>query len=100
MNAPRKVFSYDATELYLTNRLRVVVVPMLDLGSRKFLHYGIRVASFTQRDVMDIWDEALWKEDIDASQLTAISDRKILSWRFKKDGRITIPKKRRCWTMA
>ena len=24
---------------------------------------------------MDIWDEALWKEDIDASQLTAISDR-------------------------
>lgn len=75
MNVPRKVFSYDATEFYLTNRLRVVVVPMLDLGSRKFLHYGIRVASFTQQDVMDIWDEALWKEDIDASQLTAISDR-------------------------
>jgi len=75
MNAPRKVFSYDATEFYLTNRLRVVVVPILDLGSRKFLHYGIRVSSFTQQDVMDIWDEALWKEDIDASQLTAISDR-------------------------
>ena len=75
MNAPRKVFSYDATEFYLTNRLRVVVVPILDLGSRKFLHYGIRVASFTQQDVMDIWDEALWKEDIDATKLTAISDR-------------------------
>ena len=75
MNAPRKVFSYDATEFYLTNRLRVVVIPILDLGSRKFLHYGVRVASFTQQDVIDIWDEALWKEDIDASQLTAISDR-------------------------
>ncbi|MFA4873677.1 MAG: integrase core domain-containing protein [Patescibacteria group bacterium] len=75
MNAPRKVFSYDATEFYLTNRLRVVVIPILDLGSRKFLHYGVRVASFAQQDVMDIWDEALWKEDIDASQLTAISDR-------------------------
>ncbi len=75
MDAPRKIFSYDATEFYLTNRLRVVVIPILDLGSRKFLHYGVRVASFTQQDVMDIWDEALWKEDIDASQLTAISDR-------------------------
>ena len=75
MSQPRKVISYDATEFYLTNRLRVVVVPMLDLGSRKFIHYGIRVASFTQKDVMAIWDEALWKEDIDPSQLTALSDR-------------------------
>ena len=49
MNAPRKVFSYDATEFYLTNRLRVVVILILDLGSRK--------------------------EGIDASQMTVISDR-------------------------
>ncbi|MDP2913183.1 MAG: integrase core domain-containing protein [Candidatus Omnitrophota bacterium] len=75
MKDPRRIVSYDATEFYLTNRVRVVVIPMLDLGSRKFLHYGVRVRSFTQKDIMTIWDEALWKEDIDPSQLTAISDR-------------------------
>jgi putative transposase len=75
MSEPRKIFSYDATDFYLTDRLRVVVIPILDLGSRKFIHYGIRVRSFTQKDVMDIWDEALWKEEIDTSQLTALSDR-------------------------
>jgi putative transposase len=75
MNQPRKVFSYDATEFYLTNRLRVVVIPILDIGSRKFIHYGIRIRSFTQKDIMNIWDEALWQEDIDSSQLTALSDR-------------------------
>lgn len=75
MTEPKRVFSYDATDFYLTNRLRVVVIPILDLGSRKFIHYGVRVTSFRQQDVMDIWDEALWKEGIDASQLTALSDR-------------------------
>ncbi len=75
MTAPRRIISYDATEFYLTNRVRVVVIPMLDLGSRKFLHYGVRVRSFTQKDIMTVWDETLWKEDIDPSQLTAISDR-------------------------
>ena len=75
MTEPKKVFSYDATDFYLTNRLRVVVIPILDLGSRKFIHYGVRVRSFTQKNVMDIWDEALWKEGIDRSQLTALSDR-------------------------
>lgn len=75
MTEPKRVFSYDATDFYLTNRLRVVVIPILDLGSRKFVHYGVRVTSFRQQDVMDIWDEALWKEDIDKSQLTALSDR-------------------------
>jgi len=75
MTSPRRVVSYDATEFYLTNRVRVVVIPMLDLGSRKFLHYGVRVRSFTQKDIMTIWDETLWKEDIDPTQLTALSDR-------------------------
>ena len=75
MTSPRRVVSYDATEFYLTNRVRVVVIPMLDLGSRKFLHYGVRVRSFTQKNIMTIWDETLWKEDIDPSQLTALSDR-------------------------
>lgn len=75
MREPKRVFSYDATEFYLTDRLRVVVIPLLDLGSRKFIHYGVRVTSFTQQDVMDIWDEALWKEGIDSKQLTALSDR-------------------------
>lgn len=75
MTEPKKVFSYDATDFYLTNRLRVVVIPILDLGSRKFIHYGVQVRSFTQKNVMDIWDEALWKEGMDRSQLTALSDR-------------------------
>ena len=75
MTEPKRVFSYDATDFYLTNRLRVVVIPILDLGSRKFIHYGVRVTSFRQQDVMDIWDETLWKEGIDTSQLTALSDR-------------------------
>ncbi len=75
MKSPRRIISYDATEFYLTNRVRVVVIPMLDLGSRKFLHYGVRVRSFTQKDIMTVWDETLWKEDIDPTQLTAISDR-------------------------
>ena len=75
MSEPGKIFSYDATEFYLINRLRVVVIPILDMGSRKFIHQGIKVRSFTQQDVMQIWDEALWKEGIDTSQLTVLSDR-------------------------
>lgn len=75
MREPKRVFSYDATEFYLTNRLRVVVIAILDLGSRKFIHYGVRVTSFTQQDVIGIWDEALWEEGIDTKHLTALSDR-------------------------
>ena len=75
MTRPGRIISYDATEFYLVNRLRVVVIVMLDLGSRKFIHFGVRIASFTQKDIMNIWDEALWKEGIDTSELTALSDR-------------------------
>lgn len=75
MKEPGKIFAYDATEFYLASRLRVVVIPILDLGSRKFIHYGIRVSSFSQKDVIAIWDEALWQEGIDTSGLTALADR-------------------------
>lgn len=75
MDEPKKIFSYDATDFYLTNRLRVTVISILDLGSRKFIHYGIRVNSFTQKDVMDIFDEALWQEGLDTKELTVLSDR-------------------------
>lgn len=75
MKEPKKIFSYDATDFYLTSRLRVVVIPILDMGSRKFIHYGVRVRSFTQTDVINIWDEALCREGIDSGQLTALSDR-------------------------
>ena len=75
MKQPKRIFSYDATDFYLTDSVRVVVIPILDMGSRKFLHYGVKVISFTQKDVMDIWDETLWQEGIDASLLTALSDR-------------------------
>lgn len=75
MKEPKRIFSYDATDFYLTNRLRVLVVPILDMGSRKFIHYGVRVRSFAQKDIMAIWDEALIGEGLDTSQLTALSDR-------------------------
>ncbi len=77
MSEPKRIFSYDATDFYLTNRLRVVVIPILDIGSCKFIHFGIRIVSFRQKDITDIWDEALWKENIDTSNhiLTALSDR-------------------------
>jgi transposase InsO family protein len=75
MKEPKKVLSYDATDFYLTDRLRVVVILMLDLGSRKFLHFGVRVRSFTQKDVMDIWDETLLMEGIEPGELTFLSDR-------------------------
>lgn len=75
MKEPKMVFSYDATEFYLVSRLRVVVIMILDLGSRKFVHYGVRITSFTQKDIMDIFDEALWQEGIDTNQLTVLSDR-------------------------
>ena len=75
MSEPKRIFSYDATDFYLINRLRVIVIPILDMGSRKFIHFGARIVSFRQKDVTDIWDEALWKEDIDTSLLTALSDR-------------------------
>jgi len=75
MKEPKRVFSYDVTEFYLISRLRVVVLLILDLGSRKFIHYGIRITSFTQKDVMGIFDEALWQEGIDTNQLTVLSDR-------------------------
>ena len=75
MTEPKRIFSYDATDFYLANRLRVIVIPLLDMGSRKFIHFGVRIVSFTQKDVTTIWDEALWKEAIDTSLLTALSDR-------------------------
>lgn len=75
MSEPKRIFSYDATDFYLTNRLRVPVIPILDMGSRKFIHYGVRVKSFTQKDVMNIFDEALWREGIDTTKLTVLSDR-------------------------
>ena len=75
MSQPKRIFSYDATDFYLTNGLRVIAIPILDMGSRKFIHFGARIVSFRQNDVTDIWDEALWKENIDTSLLTALSDR-------------------------
>ncbi len=75
MSEPNRIFSYDETDFYLTNGLRVPVIPILDLGSRKFIHYVVRVRSFAQRDVMDIQDEALFKEGIDTTKLTALSNR-------------------------
>ena len=52
---PKKVFSYDETDFYLTNGLRVPVIPILDIGSRKFIHYGVRVRSFFPKNFINIF---------------------------------------------
>ena len=74
ITGPNKVYCYDGTDFYLTSGLRVQVVPILDIGSRKNLKNGVYVRSFNQKNVMDLWDEALFAEGIDTRDLTILSD--------------------------
>ena len=74
ITGPNKVYCYDATDFYLTSGLRVQVVPILDIGSRKNLKNGVYVRSFNQKDVMNLWDETLFAEGIDTKALAILSD--------------------------
>ena len=74
ITGPNKVYCYDATDFYLTSGLKVQVVPILDIGSRKNLNNGVYVRSFNQKNVMDLWDETLFEEGIDTRELTILSD--------------------------
>ncbi len=74
ITGPNKVYCYDATDFFLTSGLRVQVVPILDVGSRKNLNNGVYVRSFNQKNVMDLWDETLFAEGFDTRELTILSD--------------------------
>jgi len=74
ITAPNRIYCYDATDFYLTNGLKVQVVPILDIFSRKNLKNGVFIRSFTEKDVMYLWDETLFEQGIDTSKLAILSD--------------------------
>lgn len=74
ITAPNRIYCYDATDFHLTNGLKVQVVPILDIGSRKNLKNGVFVRSFTEKDIMFLWDETLFEQGIDTSELAILSD--------------------------
>ncbi len=74
LTAPNKVYCYDATDFYLTSGLTVLVVPIMDIFSRKNLNSGIYLRSFRQKDVKALWDETLFNEGVNTEELTILSD--------------------------
>ncbi|MBU0600748.1 integrase core domain-containing protein [bacterium] len=74
ITGPNKVYCYDATDFYITSGLKVQVLPILDIGSRKNLKNGVYIRSFNQKNVMDLWDETLFDEGIDTRELRILSD--------------------------
>lgn len=74
ITGPNKVYCYDATDFYLMSGLRVQVVPILDIGSRKNLKNGVYIRSFNQKDVMNLWDATLFTEGVDTRELRILSD--------------------------
>jgi putative transposase len=74
LTGPNKVYCYDGTDFYLRSGLKVVVVPLLDIFSRKNLKNGVYVKSFGQKDVTELWDVALFAEGIKTEELTILSD--------------------------
>ena len=74
ITGPNKIYCYDGTEFFLTSGLRVIAVPILDIGSRKNLKNGVYVRSFTEQNVKKLWDETLFEEGVDTAGLTILSD--------------------------
>ena len=74
IKAPNQIYCYDGTEFRLTNGLKVQVVPILDIGSRKNLKNGVYINNFTEKDVMTLLDETLFEQGIDTSKLVILSD--------------------------
>jgi len=75
ITAPNQIYCYDAKDFYLTSGLKVQVVPILDIGSRKNLNNGVYVKSFKQKDVNNLWDETLLEQGIETNKLVILSDR-------------------------
>lgn len=74
LTAPNKVYCYDATDFYLTSGLTVLVVPIMDIFSRKNLNSGVYLRSFRQKEVKALWDETLFQEGVNTEELTILSD--------------------------
>lgn len=74
ITGPNKVYCYDETDFYLINGLKVPVVPIFDIGSRKNLNNGVYVRSFYEKDVRNLWDATLFEEGVDTTGLTILSD--------------------------
>ena len=76
MDRPLRIAAYDDTEFRTLSGVLVKIILILDMGSRKFLHFGAAIRAITQRDVQKVWDEALRQEGLaDAKDLTILSDR-------------------------
>lgn len=76
MDRPLRIAAYDDTEFRTLSGVLVKVILILDMGSRKFLHFGVAIRAITQKDIKKVWDEALRQEGLaDARDLTILSDR-------------------------
>lgn len=75
IDKPNQVYCYDAKDFHLTSGLTVPAVSILDVGSRKNLKNGVYVNSFSQKDVIKLWDKTLFEQGIDTSKLVILSDR-------------------------
>jgi len=93
---PNQVYCYDGTEFCLINGTKVHVVPIVDIGSRKNLKNGVFINSFTEKDVMNLWDETLYEQGIDTSKLVILSDNggqmkgKTIKMHMQKKWRVTL----------
>ncbi len=75
IDKPNQVYCYDGKDFFLTSGLRVPTVSILDVCSRKNLKNGVYVNSFSQKDLIELWDKTLFERNIDTSKLVILSDR-------------------------
>lgn len=76
MDRPLRIMAYDDTDFVTASGVVVKVISILDMGSRKFLHFGNAIRAISQKDVQRAWDETLRQEGLaDAKDITILSDR-------------------------
>lgn len=76
MDRPLRILAYDETQFRTVCGLIVSVIPILDMYSRKFLHFGIAIRAAAQEDIKKVWDETLRQEGLaDAKDITILADR-------------------------
>lgn len=76
MDRPLRIMAYDGTDFKTASGVVVEIIPIIDMGSRKFLNFGTAIRAATQEDVKKVWDETLRQEGLaDAKGLTILADR-------------------------
>lgn len=76
MKKVRVIYAYDATPFRLVCGMLVWVIVILDMGSRKFVGFGIFIRSFKQKDVIETWRKTLAKLGMDPNcKINVLSDR-------------------------